>query len=268
MGFELSGLYAYPVKSSRGLVLEEAEVGPRGIRWDRHWMLVERDGRFVSQRQRPRMALIRCEVVGERLRLSAPGMEELEVPVAPEGTERMEVRIWKDQCLAASSGPEAAAWLSRFLGTEVRLVYLPEDRVRPLAPAYARPEDQTGFADGFPFLLISEASLADLNGRLTQPLPMRRFRPNLVVRGCGPYAEDRWRRIRVGGIELRVVKPCSRCIVTTVDPATGERDGDEPLRTLRGYRQRDNKVFFGQNLIHDDTGLLRLGDRVEVLEEA
>jgi len=268
MGIELSGLYTYPVKSARGLVLEEVEVASRGMRWDRHWMLVDQDGRFVTQRQRPRMALIGCAVAGDQLLLSAPGMDDLALPVASAEAQRLQVRIWNDRCLAASSGRQAANWLSRFLGAEVRLVYLPEQRIRSLDPVYARPEDQTGFADGFPFLLVSEASLSDLNRRLERPLSMRRFRPNLVVRGCQPYAEDRWRRIRIGDIQFRVVKPCSRCIITTVDPDTGQRDGDEPLRTLRRYRQGDNKVFFGQNLIHDDTGRLQLGDPVEVVEQA
>ena len=268
MGIELSGLYAYPVKSLQGLALEQADVAQRGLRWDRHWMLVDRDGRFVTQRQRPRMALVGCQVEGDRLRLSAPGVAELELPAAPSRPVEVEVRIWNDRCLAASGGTQAAHWLSRFLDAEVRLVYLPGGHVRPLDPDYARPEDQTGFADGFPFLLISEASLGDLNRRLERPLPMRRFRPNLVVSGCEPYAEDRWRRIRIGAIEFRVVKPCSRCIITTVDPETGERDGNEPLRTLRSYRQSDNKVFFGQNLIHDDIGQLRVGDQLEVLDQA
>jgi uncharacterized protein YcbX len=138
--------------------------------------------------------------------------------------------------------------------------------VRRLDLDYARPQDQTGFADGFPFLLISEASLADLNRRIGRTLPMQRFRPNLVVRGCAPYAEDHWRRIRIGGVGFRLVKPCSRCIIPSIDPATGERDGSEPLATLSRYRQTGNKVYFGQNLIHDGPGRLAVGDRVVVLE--
>lgn len=264
---ELSGLYTYPVKSLQGVALRQGEVDRRGLRWDRHWMLVDSNGRFVTQRQRPRMALVHVQLDNQRLRLSAPGMDELELPVVSSGRDEVEALIWNDRCMAASSGAEAAHWLSRFLDAEVRLVYLPQDRVRSLDPRYARPEDQTGFADGFPFLLVSEASLEDLNRRMGRTLPMRRFRPNLVVSGCTPYGEDRWRRIRIGAIEFRVVKPCSRCIITTVDPETGARDGHEPLRTLRGYRQRDNKVFFGQNLIHDGIGRLCLGDQVKVLEE-
>jgi hypothetical protein len=167
--------------------------------------------------------------------------------------------------MARDAGDEAAEWLGRFLGTSCRLVCLPDDRVRAVDPEFARPGDQVGFADGFPFLVIARASLDDLNARLPEPLSMVRFRPNLVIGGATPYAEDGWRRIRVGALELRLVKPCSRCTVPTVDPATGER-GPEPLRTLTGYRRRGNKVYFGQNAVHDGIGELAVGDPVEVLE--
>jgi uncharacterized protein YcbX len=143
-------------------------------------------------------------------------------------------------------------------------VHFPDDSRRAVDPDYAAPADQVGFADGFPFLLISQASLDDLNARLDQPVPMLRFRPNLVVSGCGPYAEDGWKRIRIGDIEFRVAKPCSRCIIPTIDFATGER-AREPLQTLMTYRKRDNKVYFGQNLLHDAGGRLEVGTQVEVL---
>jgi uncharacterized protein len=142
---------------------------------------------------------------------------------------------------------------------------MPDDSVRPVDPDYAGPGHRVGFADGFPFLLISEASLDELNGRLTQPVPMARFRPNLVVAGCEAFAEDGWRRIRIGGLAFDLVKPCSRCIIPTIDIATGQRDA-EPLRTLMGYRKRDNRILFGQNLVHDGVGLLRRGMPVQVLE--
>jgi uncharacterized protein YcbX len=142
---------------------------------------------------------------------------------------------------------------------------MPDDSVRPVDPDYAGPGHRVGFADGFPFLLISEASLDDLNARLAHPLPMARFRPNLVVGGCEAFAEDRWRRIRIGDLVLDLVKPCSRCIIPTIDIATGERDA-EPLRTLMTYRRHDNRILFGQNLVHRGTGLLRRGMSVEVIE--
>ncbi len=266
MPIQLSGLFRYPVKSLRGLSLSAAEVDARGLRLDRHWMLVDPDGRFVTQRQQPRMALIDCAPEAGGLRLDAPGMPPLQLDGPAAGAARLEVQIWNDRCQALAWSAEADAWFSRFLERPVRLVAMPEGVVRRLDPDYARPQDQTGFADGFPFLLISEASLADLNRRIGRTLPMQRFRPNLVVRGCAPYAEDQWRRIRIGAVEFRLVKPCSRCIIPSIDPATGERDGSEPLATLSRYRQRGSKVYFGQNLIHDGPGRLAVGERVEVLE--
>ena len=217
------------------------------------------------------MALIGAELVTARdeprLRLTAPGMDDLELDAAgPPGTGGdLRVRIWDDVCTARPAGPDADRWLSRFLGRDCRLVSLPESSRRPVDPAYGGVDDQVGFADGFPLLLISAASLEDLNRRLDEPLPMVRFRPNLVIYGGEPYQEDRWRRIRIGGIEFRLVKPCSRCAIPTIDPETAQRSA-EPLRTLMGYRRRGNKVYFGQNVLHDGVGELREGAPVEVLE--
>lgn len=262
----LSELHFYPVKSLRGVKLQRAPVDRRGIRRDRHWMVVDESGRFLTQRQESRMALIGTRLIPGGLRLCAPGMADLELPFEEGSGEPLQVQVWEDLCQARAAGPAADQWLGRFLGRPCRLVYLPEESRRPVDPAFATPQDQTGFSDGFPFLLISQASLDDLNARLSRPVPMRRFRPNLVVQGCAPYAEDRWRRIRIGAVEFRVVKPCSRCAIPTIDIDTGER-GQEPLRTLGQYRRRDNKVYFGQNLLHDGTGVLETGLRVEVLEQ-
>ena len=260
----LSGLYRYPVKSLRGGALDVMEIGPRGPRHDRHWMLVNEEGRFLTQRELPRMALVRPEILDEGLRLRAPGMFDLEV--AAESDEELKVQVWKDTCIARAMSPAADQWLSDFLGVSARLVYLPPDSMRQVDLTYARPGDQTGFSDGFPFLLISQASLDDLNRRMGLNLPMERFRPNLVVSGCEPYAEDGWKRIRIGDLSFRVVKPCSRCVIPTVNPETGEREGNEPLKTLMSYRKEGNNVYFGQNLIHDGPGQLRTGMSVEVLE--
>jgi uncharacterized protein YcbX len=173
--------------------------------------------------------------------------------------------VWSDRCAAQRGDPSADAWLSDFLGHACRLVFMPDEGVRPVDPRYAQPQDRTAFSDGFPLLLISQPSLDDLNSRLVEPLPMLRFRPNLVVEGCAPYAEDDWRHIRIGDLPLRVVKPCSRCKITTVDPYTAET-GSEPLRTLASYRRQGKQVYFGQNLIHDRPGELALDMPVEVLE--
>ncbi len=265
----LTELWRYPVKALRGECFEQLELTPTGFSRDRHWMLVNRDGDFVSQRQQPRLALIAARIGDDGLYLSAAGYSDLKVPFASDEEASLSVHIWGDVCRAIPVNAVADAWLSDFLGLAVRLVYLPDRSVRAVDPAYAGPTDQVGFADGFPFLLISQASLDGLNSRLQTSVDMRRFRPNLVVGGCKPHEEDRWQRIRVGDVEFRVVKPCSRCIVPTVDPDTGEPAADrEPIRTLMQYRKRDHKVYFGQNLLHDGLGRLQRGMPVEILEWA
>ncbi len=260
---KLSALYRYPVKSLRGETFDAIAVTPRGLAHDREWMLVDANGKFLTQRQQPRMSLIDTYVADRGgLRLRAPGMPELALD--GDSVARIEVTVWNDRVTAATVDAAADAWFSEFLGVRCRLVHFPSDSRRAVDPGYASADDEVGFADGFPFLLISQASLDELNTRLGEPVPMRRFRPNLVIDGCDPFAEDGWRRIRIGDVGFRVVKPCSRCIIPTIDPATGERHA-EPLRTLMSYRKRDNKVYFGQNLIHDGVGQLAVGMPVEVL---
>ena len=261
----LSGLYIYPIKSCRGISLDAWEVDGRGLRLDRRWMLVDGDGRFPSQRELPRMALIGVRLGSEGLAVDAPNMPTLDLPLEPATDDLIPARIWNDVVMASSAGEEAERWFSTFLGVECVLVRLSEGSARPVDPGYGTLDDQVHLADGFPFLLISEASLADLNARLDRPLPMNRFRPNLVLEGCGPFAEDGWEVVRIGKITFRVVKPCARCIITTVDQATGAK-AREPLRTLATFRRDGNEVLFGQNLIHDkDRSTLRVGDPVEVL---
>ena len=268
----LASLHVYPIKSCRGTSLDRAVVGPRGIRQDRRWMLITPEGRFLSQRSRPRLALVRPTLLEDRLRVTAPGADPLEVDTEATGPE-LEGEIWADRCAAVDQGDEAAAWFSRFLGAPVRLVRQGARADRPVDPAYARsPGNQVSFTDGYPFLLASQPSLDDLNARLPEPLPMNRFRPSLVVEGSQPWDEDRWTLLRIGGLELDVVKPCSRCAVTTVDQDRGVK-GKEPLRTLATFRKNipgappggEGEVYFGQNLIHREEGVLRVGDPVEVV---
>ena len=259
----LASLYRYPVKSLRGQEFVRLDMGPRGFVGDRQWMVVDASGRFLTQRQQARMSLIDAEIDAKGdLWLRADGMS----PISPRANAggRRQVKVWSDDVAGECVDPSTDAWLSEFLGTPCQLVRFPDDTVRPVDPKFANARDQVGYADGFPFLLISEASLDELNTRLQQPVDMIRFRPNLVVSGCEPFEEDSWRRIRIGPVEFRVVKPCSRCIVPTIDPGTGER-GREPLATLMTYRRRDNKVYFGQNLVHDNHGRLEQGMPVEVL---
>lgn len=260
----LSGLFRYPVKSLRGMGLDRVGLDARGFSLDRRWMLVDRQGLFLTQRELPRMTLVRTSIQSGRLTLQAPGMNDLLLPPESDSDETVPVKVWRDKCLARSAGKDADNWLSGFLDTGCRLVYLPDDQLRQVDLDYADKGDQTGFSDGFPLLLISEASLQDLNSRLPEPLPMERFRPNLVVSGCEPYAEDRWKRIRIGEIEFKLVKPCSRCAITTVNPESAQT-GVEPLKTLSSYRREGNRVYFGQNLIHTGIGELGLGMDVEVL---
>ncbi|MCP4284146.1 MAG: MOSC domain-containing protein [Gammaproteobacteria bacterium] len=264
-GLILSGLYFYPVKSVAGVSLNRGPVDARGVRYDRHWMVVDVAGRFVTQRQYPKMSQIQVGMVPGGVRFCATGMPDLDIPLVDEGAHELEVEVWGDLVHAHSAGTPAAYWLSQFLGLDCQLVYLTEQSRRAVDPDYADPDDQVGFADGFPFLLISEASLEDLNSRLETPVPMTRFRPNLVVKGCEPYAEDGWKKIRIGQMVFRVSKPCSRCVIPTIDPATGKK-AKEPLKTLNEYRQHDNKVYFGQNLLHDGPGELEVGADVELLE--
>lgn len=262
----VSWLRIYPVKGAAGIPLEAAELDACGFRWDRRWLVTDPDGRFFTQRELPRLALLRPRIEGDALVLDAPDTAPLRVPLAEPGGARSPVRIWDDVVEAATVGPEAAEWLSDVLGTACRLVRFPADVQRPLDPRYAVPgaADRVGFADAYPILLITQASLDELNRRLATPVPMDRFRPNLVVAGTVPHAEDGWRRIEVAGIVLHVVKPCARCVVTTLDQATGV-PGKEPLRTLARYRKVGSKVLFGQNAIHEGRGTIRLGDRVTVL---
>ena len=263
-GFHLSCLYVYPIKSCGGIAVMESNVDERGLRHDRRWMLVDEANQFISQRELPRMALIGVRIDADGLLVSGPDMPSLQVPFEPPDGTPLRARVWDDIVETLPVGGDADRWFSEFLAVRCRLVHLPEGSARTVDQAYGRADDQVSFADGFPFLLISEGSLAELNARLERPLPMDRFRPNLVVGGCDPFAEDGWRVVRIGPITLRVVKPCARCAITTVDQRTAAR-GKEPLRTLATFRRSGTKVLFGQNLIHDQTGILRTGDPVEVI---
>lgn len=267
MSAVVTGLFVYPVKSCRGIALTVAELGRRGIHYDREWMVVDAGGRFLTQRTLPQMARIATALDGDALHLTAPGLPPLEVPLAVSDGPRRRVEVWGDICEAIDEGDGAAGWLAAFLGISCRLVRLAPDWVRPVDGRFAPPGSETGFSDGFSLLLLSEASLADLNGRLQTPLPMERFRPNLVVAGCAPFAEDRWKSLRIGDIVMHGVKLCSRCKITTTDQTTGTVMGDEPLATLATYRRNARGIVFGQNVVHTAPGRLALGDAVEVLAE-
>ena len=271
----ITAINVYPVKGCRGIGLESARLAATGFEHDREWLIVRPDGRFMTQREEPRLALIETALVDTRsapeqtektLRLRVPGGNELDVSFAASARE-VEVTCWKDRCAAFDAGEEAAEFLTRYLGSPVRLVRFDARRKRPSNPQWTPGvEALNQFSDGFPWLLISEASLEDLNSRLERKMPMNRFRPNIVVSGLPPFGEDQLHELTAGAVRLRRAKPCTRCIVTTTEQSTGTRDGDEPLRTLAKFRfDRELKgVVFGQNLILiEGIGAeLRVGDEL------
>lgn len=273
----LSALYIYPIKSLGGIAVDEAVVEPEGLRYDRRFMLVEPNGKFITQRSHPIMALIDVRIDGETLLvwhrhypddvLTLP----LEGPMPATG-ETMSVSIWDSKDVPAQTvSADADAWFSRVLTMTCRLVYMPDSTHRPVDEHYARQDDPVSFADGYPYLLIGQASLDYLNQRViseTEPDPMEmaRFRPNLVVSGSGPYEEDSWAEFLIGDLTFYGVKPCARCVLTTIDPTTAQK-GREPLRTLATYRQYTHKILFGQNVLPDPSasGVLRVGQPLNVV---
>jgi uncharacterized protein YcbX len=266
----LSAMHVFPLKSGAAQVRAQARVEPRGLADDRRWMVVDAEGCFLTARQLPRLTLIRATPGPHGLRLDTPGQSPLDVALPPASAPRIASAVWGAAVEPQLADAAAHAWLRAFLDRDVRLVHMDAACVRRVKAKYegryGRDEDEVSLADAFPLLLLSQASLDGLNARLAQPVPMLRFRPNLVVEGTAPHAEDGWRRIRIGAIEFEVAKPCIRCVITTVDFDRGVFDASgEPLRTLIGYRRAEDGVAFGQNLIPRGSGVLRVGDMVEVL---
>lgn len=263
----LSELHVFPVKSLAGTTPPSAMVEPWGLQHDRRWLVVDQNGRFLTQRALPRMALITAAPQPDGIRLVLAGAGGMDVAIPRAGAPVSTVAIWRDVLPAADAGQAAADWLTEVLGTECRLVHMHDTRARAIDPAHGRPGETVNFADGYPVLLTTLGSLADLNARLGHPVPISRFRANLVVGGAAAWAEDSWRVIRIGGAVFRVAKPCDRCIVTTIDQLTGERpDRTEPLRTLESFRHDERGIKFGQNLVPMTPGRVSVGDTVEVLE--
>ncbi|KUO05258.1 MOSC domain-containing protein [Streptomyces caeruleatus] len=269
----LQSIHVHPVKAFRGTAPREAVVEPWGLAGDRRWALIDDGGKVVTQRQQPRLALAAAELLpGGGIRLSAPGMDPLTVAV-PTASVTVPMQIFRDKVEAVLAEDGAAhAWCTAFLGVDARLVHMdaPGTR-RPVDPEYALPGETVSFADGFPLLVTTTASLDALNSLIARgdhadegPLPMNRFRPNVVVSGTDAWAEDDWSRIAIGEVTFRVPKKCGRCVVTTTDQATAER-GREPLHTLGRHRRLDGKLIFGQNMVPLSPGTIRVGDPVTIL---
>ncbi|RMT84172.1 MOSC domain-containing protein [Pseudomonas viridiflava] len=266
----LRALYRYPLKSCKAEILQRASFDGLGLAGDRRWMLVdESTGRFLTQRALPQMSQLSVLWnASGGVTLSAPGMAPLDVEVPVDAQDSLRgVTVWRDSLQVPDAGDAAAEWVSRFIGKPTRMVYMPVERARWLPGGYGSVDHRINFADGFPLLLIGQGSLDDLSARLGKSVEMLRFRPNLVIEGAGAFAEDTWKRIRIGDLQFELLKPCARCILTTIDPATGERSPDrEPFATLKTYREVEGDVMFGQNMVNVGPGELEVGMDVEVLE--
>ena len=257
----------YPVKSCAGTSLETAEFDDRGIIHDRGWVIVNEKGVAITQREAKELALVKPEVETNgkvQLKLSAPGMSSIVIPEvdqASDSNDEITCQIWKDSVCGVDQGAPASKWLSDYMGRPARLIRMAKETKRIVA----KTEDKVvGFADGYPVLIISSASLEELNRSLEKPIKMNRFRPNIVISGCEPYAEDAWRQIKIGDLLLDVVKPCARCVVTTIEQETATKER-EPLKTLSRTRLKDNQVLFGQNAIHLNSSKISVGDQLKVL---
>ena len=269
----LTSIFIYPIKSIGGISLREAVAQPRGLQYDRRWMLVDEQGRFVSQREVAGLTLLGTAIESPFLVVFSKNnpRRRIHLPLSPSVTEMPEVavNIWDDHCAARQYAPDVNAWFSDTLGSPVRLVHMPDSSWRPADSKYVPKDVPVSFADGYPYLLISQASLDDLNGRLDTPLPMNRFRPNFVYSGGEAYEEDGWSNFFIGDVPFLGVKTCARCIVPTTDQDTGQRAA-EPLKTLATYRKQENRILFGQNVIWlgGTQHVVRIGDTVSNMKQS
>jgi len=260
----ISKLYIYPIKSLGGIPVNSAQVTSRGFKYDRRWMLVDGQNRFLTQREHPTMALIKVAIEADGLLVSHQLYGSIKVPFIYNSVAKQSVTIWDDITTGAYVSNEIDHWFSTVLGIKCRLIYMPDDSEREVDQRYAQPGMITSFADAYPFLLIGQASLDDLNKRLPAALPMDRFRPNIVFTGGGAFSEDLMNHITIAGISFYGAKLCSRCVMTTIDQQTGTK-AKEPLKTLAGYRSKNKKILFGQNLVHQGEGFVTVGDTLDVL---
>lgn len=268
---QLSEIWIYPVKSLAGIRLLESKVTQRGLEFDRRWMLVDEKGVFISQREYPELALFHPEIEEAFMRISHADVSKGSVRFSltqKNNSLPFDVMVWEDKLTAVEVDAEISAWFSGIIGVSVRLVFMPEDSYRQVDPDYAvSPGDITSFSDGFPYLIIGQSSLDDLNSRLANPISMKRFRPNLVFTGGIAYEEESWKEFTIGELLFYGVKNCGRCVITTIDPEKGKFSGKDPLLTLAKYKMRGNKVIFGQNAIAIQEGSLQVGDAITILKK-
>ena len=266
---QLSEIYIYPVKSLGGVRLDEAEVTDRGLKYDRRWMLIDENNRFISQREYPQLALFSVAIQkGNLLITDNKTGEKLTISnsLNHSATQSLKVTIWDDEVEAYQVSEIANEFFTQALSMPIRLVCMHDENIRKTEAEYSLKGDEiTSFSDGYPILIIGQSSLDDLNNKLAEPITINRFRPNFVFAGGQAFEEEEWHEFRVGNIRFFGVKPCARCIMTTIDPQTGEKKGKEPLLTLNKYRKAGNKILFGQNVLISQTGSVSVGDNIEVI---
>lgn len=262
---QVSQLYIYPVKSLGGITKETVEITATGFKYDRKWMLVDENNLFISQRTLPQMAVLQTEETKKGIKVfhKQNPQQAIIIPFENENKEKINVALFEDNCDAVEVGNEQNEWFSDMLQTNCKLVYMPDDTKRLVDKKYAANEEITSFTDGYPILMIGQSSLEDLNKKLEEQLPMNRFRPNIVFTGGHAYIEDEMVSFVINKINFKGVKPCSRCVMTTINQQTGEK-AKEPLNTLATYRMKNNKVYFGQNVLHQQTGYINTGDEIKI----
>lgn len=259
----LTEINIYPIKSLGGISLNEAKVLPRGLEHDRRWLLVDKNNQFLTQRAIPEMALLSVSLKEKSLEVRHKIHQNKFIEISFQPTDKkIKVQIWDDQCDALELENPINQWFSEILSFNCKLVYMPDSSKRKVDPNFAKNQEIVSFADGYPFLILSEESLNHLNKKLKEKLPMNRFRPNFVFSGGTPHIEDTFKNFSIGNVNFKGVKPCARCSITTTNQATAERKA-EPLKTLSTYRKKDNKIFFGQNLLlMQENGFVKLGDEI------
>ncbi len=261
----LSNIFIYPIKSLSGISLQSSQITGKGLKYDRRWMLVDENNKYITQRTFPEMSLLNVEVTGKGLLVfhKLKPEDSILIPFQQSGN-TIAVKVWSDECKAKEASNEINEWFSEKLKIKCKLVFMPDDTERIVDKKYVKEKKLTSFSDGYPFLIIGQSSLDLLNTKLETPVSINRFRPNFVFTGGEPHVEDTWGNFKIGSSYFQVVKPCARCVITTVNQESGIK-GKEPLATLSKYRSVNNKVLFGQNLICKEGNFVKVGDTLEVM---
>ena len=265
--YTISQLFIYPIKSLGGFEVTSAQLTDRGLQYDRRFMLVDNSNIFLTQREHPVMSLLQTTIEGNELLIFHKNniTDKIRVSLQPAPGTTTKVKVWDDECAAQYVSDRADEWLSNKLSMPCRLVYMPDSEKRLVDERYANNKEITSFSDGYPLLIIGQASMDDLNSRLAEPLPMDRFRPNIVFVGGSPYDEDMMEHVVINDIDMYGVKLCARCTITTINQANASK-AKEPLKTLAGYRMTNNKIYFGQNILFRQTGSIKKGEVIDIIK--